>query len=89
MKGSGFTGAYRDKRGRLEAAHKGTIFMDEIGEMSLRMQAMLLRFLETGEIQRVGADRSLPPLDVHDIGDSSRPRGPGDRSVFEKICSID
>ena len=37
-----FTGAYRDKRGRLEAAHGGTIFMDEIGEMSLRMQAMLL-----------------------------------------------
>ena len=46
-----FTGAYRDKRGWLETAHGGTIFMDEIGEMSLRMQAMLLRFLETGEIQ--------------------------------------
>ena len=83
MKGS-FTGAYRDKRGRLEAAHKGTIFMDEIGEMSLRMQAMLLRFLETGEIQRVGADRSLPPLDVRHRGDSSRPRGPGDRSSFRE-----
>src|SRR4030095_14446801 len=62
-----FTGAYRDKRGWLEAAHGGTIFMDEIGEMSLRMQAMLLRFLETGEIQRVGSDRPLPPLNVRVI----------------------
>jgi DNA-binding NtrC family response regulator len=67
-----FTGAYRDKRGRLEAAHKGTIFMDEIGEMSLRMQAMLLRFMESGEIQRVGADRSLPPLDVRVIAATHR-----------------
>jgi DNA-binding NtrC family response regulator len=71
MRGS-FTGAYRDKRGRLESAHRGTIFMDEIGEMSLRMQAMLLRFMETGEIQRVGADRSLPPLDVRVIAATHR-----------------
>jgi DNA-binding NtrC family response regulator len=40
----------------LELAHDGTLFMDEVGEMSLRMQALLLRFLETGEIQRVGSD---------------------------------
>src|SRR5215216_3925145 len=63
MKGS-FTDAHRDKRGWLESAHGGTIFMDEVGEMSLRMQASLLRFLETGEIQRVGSDRKLPPVDV-------------------------
>ena len=62
-----FTDAHRDKRGWLEAAHGGTIFMDEVGEMSLRMQALLLRFLETGEIQRVGSDRRLPPLDVRVI----------------------
>lgn len=62
-----FTDACRDKRGRFEAANGGTIFMDEIGEMSLRMQALLLRFLETGEIQRVGADRSLPHVDVRVI----------------------
>ncbi len=67
-----FTGAYRDKRGHLEMAHKGTIFMDEVGEMSLRMQAMLLRFLETGEIQRVGADRVMPPLDVRVIAATHR-----------------
>jgi DNA-binding NtrC family response regulator len=63
VKGS-FTDAHRDKRGWLEAANSGTIFMDEVGEMSLRMQALLLRFLETGEIQRVGSDRRLPPVDV-------------------------
>ena len=66
VKGS-FTDAHRDKRGWLEAANTGTIFMDEVGEMSLRMQALLLRFLETGEIQRVGSDRKLPPVDVRVI----------------------
>ena len=55
VKGS-FTGAYRDKPGQLQIAHGGTIFLDEVGEMTLRMQALLLRFLETGEIQPVGAD---------------------------------
>src|SRR6187399_3027296 len=55
VKGS-FTGAYRDKPGKLESAHMGTVFLDEIGEMSLRMQGLLLRFLETGELQKVGAD---------------------------------
>ena len=40
VKGS-FTGAYRDKPGKLQAAHRGTIFLDEVGEMSPRMQAML------------------------------------------------
>jgi DNA-binding NtrC family response regulator len=67
-----FTGAFRDKKGWLEAAHGGTIFLDEVGEMSLRMQAMLLRFLETGEIQRVGSDRALPPLDVRVIAATHR-----------------
>src|ERR1044071_3058353 len=71
MKGS-FTDAHRDKRGWLESAHGGTIFMDEVGEMSLRMQASLLRFLETGEIQRVGSDRRLPPVDVRVIAATHR-----------------
>src|SRR5688500_16765144 len=57
VKGS-FTGAYRDKPGKLETAHMGTIFLDEVGEMTLRMQGLLLRFLETGELQKVGADGS-------------------------------
>src|SRR5687767_388378 len=63
VKGS-FTDAHRDKKGWLESANGGTIFMDEVGEMSLRMQALLLRFLETGEIQRVGSDRRVPAVDV-------------------------
>jgi DNA-binding NtrC family response regulator len=71
VKGS-FTDAHRDKRGWFEAAHGGTIFMDEIGEMSLRMQALLLRFLETGEIQRVGSDRILQSVDVRVIAATHR-----------------
>jgi DNA-binding NtrC family response regulator len=70
-KGS-FTDASRDKRGWLELAHGGTIFMDEVGEMSPRMQALLLRFLETGEIQRVGSERPTPRLDVRVIAATNR-----------------
>ena len=50
-----FTGAEQDRPGRLKLGHGGTLFLDEVGEMSLRMQAVFLRFLETGEIQRLGA----------------------------------
>ena len=53
MRGS-FTGAHRDRLGKLQQADGGTLFLDEVGEMSPRMQAMLLRFLENGEIQIVG-----------------------------------
>lgn len=68
-----FTDAYRDKRGLLESAHTGTVFMDEVGEMSLRMQALLLRFLESGEIQRVGNDdRRRPSADVRVIAATNR-----------------
>src|SRR5947209_119320 len=67
-----FTGAYRDKRGLLETAHGGTVFMDEIGEMSLRMQALLLRFLESGEIQSVGAERPQARVDVRVIAATNR-----------------
>ena len=53
-----FTGAYRDKLGLVELAPNGTLFLDEVGEMSPRMQVVLLRFVESGEFQRVGSDRS-------------------------------
>ena len=66
VKGS-FTGAHRDRPGLLQVAHHGTIFLDEVGEMSLRMQALLLRFLETGEIQPVGSDRQVSRVDVRVI----------------------
>jgi DNA-binding NtrC family response regulator len=52
-KGS-FTGAVSDKKGLLEEAHKGVLFLDEIGEMPLMMQVRLLRFLQAGEVRRIG-----------------------------------
>lgn len=71
VKGS-FTGAYRDKPGKLEMANDGTIFLDEIGEMTLRMQGLLLRFLETGEIQKVGAERVAMAPNVRVIAATNR-----------------
>jgi transcriptional regulator with PAS, ATPase and Fis domain len=71
VKGS-FTGAYRDKPGKLEAAHMGTIFLDEVGEMTLRMQGLLLRFLETGELQKVGADGAGRVVNVRVIAATNR-----------------
>jgi transcriptional regulator with GAF, ATPase, and Fis domain len=67
-----FTGAYRDNPGLLRQAHGGTVFLDEVGEMSLRMQALLLRFLETGEIQTVGASAAHAPVDVRVITATNR-----------------
>jgi|SRR6516162_3408209 len=71
VKGS-FTGAYRDKPGKLETAHNGTVFLDEIGEMTLRMQGLLLRFLETGELQKVGADGGGHHVNVRVIAATNR-----------------
>jgi len=71
VKGS-FTGAYRDKVGKLQVAHGGTLFLDELGEMSPRMQGLLLRFLENGEIQAVGADTPRTTVDVRVIAATNR-----------------
>src|SRR5947209_3659349 len=71
VKGS-FTGAYRDKPGKLESANNGTSFLDEIGEMTLRMQGLLLRFLETGELQKVGADGGGRLVNVRIIAATNR-----------------
>src|SRR5205085_5035657 len=67
-----FTGAYRDKPGLFELARGGTVLLDEVGEMSLRMQSLLLRFLETGEIQPVGSDRPRNRVDVRVIAMTNR-----------------
>jgi DNA-binding NtrC family response regulator len=67
-----FTGAFRDRTGVLEQAHRGTVFMDEIGETTPRMQGLLLRFLETGEIQRVGSDRTEARVNVRVIAATNR-----------------
>ena len=61
-----FTGAHESKIGRIEAAHGGTIFLDEIGDLSLEMQVVLLRFLQEGVIQRLGSSRDVK-LDVRVI----------------------
>src|SRR6185503_10330714 len=71
VKGS-FTGAYRDKKGKIQLAHRGTLFLDEVGEMSLRMQALLLRFLENGEIQAVGSDQVQSRVDVRVVAATNR-----------------
>ncbi len=71
VKGS-FTGAYRDKQGKLELADGGTVFLDEIGEMTLRMQGLLLRFMETGELQKVGSDRATMRVSVRVIAATNR-----------------
>src|SRR3989440_31639 len=67
-----FTGAYRDKPGLAAMAHNGTVFLDEVGEMSTRMQVVLLRFLETGEIQRIGANRAHTRVNVRLITATNR-----------------
>jgi transcriptional regulator with PAS, ATPase and Fis domain len=67
-----FTGAYRDKPGLARQADHGTLFLDEVGETSARMQAVLLRFAETGEIQPIGTDRTVARTDVRLIAATHR-----------------
>ena len=69
-KGS-FTGAVSDKRGLLEVADGGTIFLDEIGEMSPAMQVRFLRFLQEGEIRPVGSE-TIKKVDVRVISATHR-----------------
>jgi transcriptional regulator with GAF, ATPase, and Fis domain len=71
VKGS-FTGAYRDKPGKFEMAHTGTLFLDEVGEMTPRMQGLLLRAVEKGEIQKVGADRATGAVDCRILAATHR-----------------
>jgi DNA-binding NtrC family response regulator len=54
-----FTGAVQSRIGRIHAAHGGTLFLDEIGDMPLSLQGKLLRFLEQGEVQRLGGNDNL------------------------------
>lgn len=67
-----FTGAVQSRTGRIEAAHGGTLFLDEIGEMPLPLQAKMLRFLENGEIQRVG-DNDVMRVDVRVVAATHQP----------------
>jgi len=70
-KAGAFTGATKDQKGLFEEAHKGTIFLDEIGEMEIELQAKILRVLETGEFLRVG-DNKPTKVDVRIIAATNR-----------------
>ena len=66
-----FTGATERRLGRFELAHGGTLFLDEVGDLSQEAQAKLLRTLETGELQRIGAERSMQ-IDARVIAATNR-----------------
>jgi PAS domain S-box-containing protein len=66
-----FTGAIRDKKGRFELADTGTVFLDEITELSNNMQAKLLRFLQQGEFERVGGEQTIS-VDVRVISAANK-----------------
>ena len=67
-----FTGAVQGRTGRIESADGGTLFLDEIGEMPLALQSKLLRFVESGELQRVG-DNETVKVDVRILAATHRP----------------
>ncbi len=65
-----FTGAFQSRLGRIHSAHGGTLFLDEVGELPLSMQAKLLRFLQEGEVQRLGS-HDVVKVDVRVISASN------------------
>lgn len=67
-----FTGAVQSRTGRIEAADGGTLFLDEIGEMPLALQSKLLRFVESGELQRIG-DNETVKVDVRIVAATHQP----------------
>lgn len=66
-----FTGAHQDRQGAFERAHRGTLFLDELGELPLNLQPKLLRVLESGELTRVG-DGQPKAVDVRVIAATNR-----------------
>jgi len=72
-----FTGAHATQAGRFELAHRGTIFLDEIGELPLELQPKLLRVLQTGQIERLGGTRTID-VDVRVIAATNR-------DLFEEV----
>ncbi|MCP4677436.1 MAG: DeoR family transcriptional regulator, partial [Deltaproteobacteria bacterium] len=66
-----FTGAVRDKKGAFEQAHQGVLFLDEIGDLPLELQAQLLRVLQEGEVRRVGGEQTIN-VDVRIVAATNR-----------------
>jgi len=89
-----FTGAHSDRAGLFEAASGGTIFLDEIGDMPLGMQAKLLRVLQEKEVRRVGKNTSHP-VDVKVIGATNRnleeevKGGRFRRDLYYRLCVLE
>ena len=79
-----FTGAIAQKIGRVELAHKGTLFLDEVGDISLELQPKLLRVLQEQEFERLGATRTIRVDARLDCGDQSRSRRDGKRSEISR-----
>ena len=73
-----FTGATEKQTGKFEQADGGTIFLDEVGDMSLKTQSKVLRVLEEGEVQKVGSNR-IAKVDVRVIAATNKDLRPGDR----------
>ncbi|MEJ2154179.1 MAG: sigma 54-interacting transcriptional regulator [Desulfobacteraceae bacterium] len=88
-----FTGAIRDKKGRFELAHGGTIFLDEIGELSIAMQVKLLRILQEGIFERVG-DHHTTHVDVRVVSATNKDleremtEGRFRRDLYYRLCVI-
>jgi transcriptional regulator with PAS, ATPase and Fis domain len=86
-----FTGALRDKKGRFELAHRGTIFLDEIAELSPAMQVKLLRILQQGAFERVG-DQRTTRVDVRIISATNKilecevAEGRFRQDLFYRLC---
>ncbi|HEY0759282.1 MAG TPA: sigma-54-dependent Fis family transcriptional regulator [Acidisarcina sp.] len=83
VKGS-FTGATQSRIGRIHAAHGGTLFLDEIGDMPLALQSKILRFLEQGEVQRLGGNDNLK-VDVRVVAATNADlKGAVERRLFRE-----
>ncbi|WP_341833879.1 sigma-54 dependent transcriptional regulator [Chitinophaga pollutisoli] len=92
-KAGAFTGAVKDKKGFLEEASNGTIFLDEIGEMALDLQAKLLRVLETREFYKVGDSKPMK-VDIRIIAATNRDlekeseKGTFRADLFYRLCAF-
>ncbi len=88
-----FTGANKQRVGRVEAAHGGTLFLDEIGDMPLESQASLLRFLQEGRIERLGGHESIP-VDVRVVSathvdlEAAIRNGQFREDLFHRLCVL-
>jgi Nif-specific regulatory protein len=78
-----FTGAVSQQRGRLELAHRGTVFLDEVGELAPALQAKLLRVLQDQVVERLGARRGTP-IDVRLIAAATAISRPPQSRAFAK-----